>query len=373
MSQQDPDPQRQKQAREYARETRRLFFLELAFGAVFLLALLLSGLSGGLRNFLDYAQPVRVALYFLVIVLSYGILSAPLGFYRSFVLPHRFGLSNQGWRAWLVDEAKRDILGLSLGMGFVVVIYLFLHSFPQSWWLLAFAFVTLVTVIMTRLAPVLFLPLFFRLQPLADPELRGRLLSLAERSKTSIRDVFQINLSRKTSAGNAMVMGWGSTRRIAISDTLLGRYTPEEIEVIMAHELGHHRHRDVARLIVAQSALMLLGFYLTNLLLVWTYPRLGLEAISDVAGLPMLALGLAAFALLVGPLVNAYSRYLEEAADRYALATTRNPEAFAAMLTKLADQNLAESKPSRWAEVLFYDHPPHYKRLELARRSASKE
>ncbi|MCJ7523168.1 MAG: M48 family metalloprotease, partial [Dehalococcoidia bacterium] len=168
--------------------------------------------------------------------------------------------------------------------------------------------------------------------------------------------------------GNAMLMGWGNTRRIAISDTLLVHYTPEEIEVIMAHELGHQRHKDIARLIVAQSALMLLGFYLVNLTLNWAVPRLELDGISDVAALPLLALVLAAFALVLAPLVNAYSRRLEEAADNYALATTDNPEAFATMLTKLTDQNLTESEPSRWAEILFHDHPPYYKRMELARR-----
>lgn len=368
MSEQALDPQRQKQARKYTRLMRRFFFLDLALGAVFLLALLLSGLSSGLRNLLDLPQPAMVALYFLILILSYGIISAPLSVYRSFVLPHRYGLSHQTWRSWLADEAKGGILGLALGMGMVVVIYRFLEAFPQIWWLLAFAFVALVTVVLTKLMPVLILPLFFKLEPLVDPDLRHRLLLLAERSQTKIRNVFQINLSSKTSAGNAMLMGWGNTRRIVLGDTLLQRYNPREIEVIMAHELGHHRHGDLTKLIGAQSALILLGFYLANLVLSWAVPRLDLNGISDVAALPLLALVLAAFALVLVPLSNAYSRHLEEAADHYALATTANPEAFATMLAKLTDQNLAESEPGRWAELLFYDHPPYSKRVELARR-----
>jgi len=250
----------------------------------------------------------------------------------------------------------------------VVVIYLFLETFPQTWWLLAFAFMVLVTVVLTNLAPVLILPLFFKVEPLADQELRKRLLSLAERSHIKIRNVFQIRLSSKTTAGNAMLMGWGNTRRIVLGDTMLQRYTPEEIEVVMAHELGHHRHGDIIRLMVAQSALMLLGFYLMNLILDWAVPRLDMSGISDVAALPLLALVGAAFALVLMPLANAYSRRLEESADRYSLAATENPEAFVAMLTKLTDQNLSESEPSRWSELLFYDHPPYSKRLELANR-----
>jgi len=368
MSEQTLDELRQEKAREYARITRRLFFIDLALGAAFLLVLLFGELSSGLRNFLDFPQSARVALYFLIVVVSYGIISAPLDFYRGFILPHRYGLSRQSLRSWLADEAKGGILALTLGTALVMVIYLFLETFPQTWWLLAFAFMVLVTVVLTNLAPVLILPLFFKVEPLADQELRKRLLSLAERSHIKIRNVFQIRLSSKTTAGNAMLMGWGNTRRIVIGDTMLQRYTPEEIEVVMAHELGHHHHGDIVRLMVAQSALMLLGFYLMNLILDWAVPRLDMSGISDVAALPLLALVGASFALVLMPLSNAYSRHLEESADRYSLAATENPEAFSAMLTKLTDQNLSESKPSRWSEFLFYDHPPYSKRVELANR-----
>jgi STE24 endopeptidase len=317
---------------------------------------------------LDFPQSARVALYFLIVMVSYGIISTPLDFYSGFVLPHRYGLSCQSLRSWLADEAKGGILALALGTGLVVVIYLCLQEFPQTWWLLAFAFVVLVSVVLTNLAPVLILPLFFKTKPLDDPELRKRLLSLAERSQTKIRDIFQINFSSKTTAGNAMLMGWGNTRRIVISDTMLQRYAPEEIEVVMAHELGHHRHGDIVRLILVQSALMLLGFYLVNLVLNRAVSGLNLESVSDVAALPLLALVLAAFTLVLSPLANAYNRHLEEAADRFSLAATANPEAFATMLTKLTDQNLSESEPSWWSELLFYDHPPYSKRLETANR-----
>jgi STE24 endopeptidase len=301
-------------------------------------------------------------------MVSYGIVSTPLDFYSGFILPHRYGLSCQSLRSWLADEAKGGILALVLGTALVVVIYLFLETFPQTWWLLAFAFVVLVSVVLSNLAPVLILPLFFKTRPLDDTELRKRLLSLAERSQTKIRDVFQINFSSKTTAGNAMLMGWGNTRRIVIGDTMLQRYAPEEIEVVMAHELGHHRHGDIVRLILVQSALMFLGFYLVNLVLNRAVSGLNFEGVSDVAALPLLALVLAAFTLVLSPLANAYNRHLEEAADRFSLNATANPEAFATMLTKLTDQNLSESEPSRWSEFLFYDHPPYSKRLELANR-----
>jgi STE24 endopeptidase len=373
MSEQELDPQKQQQAREYTRLSRRLLLFEIALAAVFFLAILLSGASGGLRNLLGFSQPARVALYFLILMLSYSAISAPLSVYHSYILPHRYGLSHQSRRSWLGDQAKEMGLVLSLGMGLVVAVYLFLEAFPQTWWLLSFAFVAFLSVVLTRLAPVLILPLFYKLEPINNDELRQRLLGLAERCHTRVKDVFQIGFSSKTSTGNAMLMGWGNTRRIAISDTVLQRYAPEEIEVIMAHELGHQHHRDIARLIITQSVLILLGFYLVHITLNWAVPILEFDGISDIATFPLLILVMAAVFLIIAPLANAYSRKLEMSADRYAFAVTDNPEAFGAMLTKLTDQNLAESRPSRWAELLFYDHPPYYKRMELIRSYRREE
>jgi STE24 endopeptidase len=373
MSEQPLDPERQAQAREYARRTRWLAIAGVGLLASFLLAVLLSGLSADLRTFLDVPLPARTALYFLSLAVGYGIISFPLTVYRSYVLPHRFGLSQQTPRSWLADEAKSAILGLALGTGMITVIYLLLETFPQTWWLLAFGAVTVLTLVMTNLAPVLILPLFFRQKPLEQSELRRRLLDLAERCRAGVNDVFQIDYSQKTSAANAMLLGWGNTRRIAISDTLIHRYAPDEIEAVMAHELGHHSHRDVPRLILVQSGLMLIAFYLTSLTLEWAVPVLGLEGISDVAGIPLLMLVMASIFLVLSPFANAYSRHLETSADRYALAATGKPKAFASMLTRLTDQNLDVSRPARWVEILFYDHPPHYRRLELARRFQREE
>jgi len=360
------DPQRREQAREYTRSTRRLLILDLALAAAFLLTVLLSGLSSGLRDILDFPQPARVALYFLTLTFGYSAVSAPISVYRGYILPRRYGLSRQSLSSWIADQAKEAGLAVLLGTAIVVVVYQLLQTLPGTWWVAAFVFVTALMVVLSRLAPVLIVPLFLKMRPIEDPALRERLLSLASRCRTEVKDVFQIDLSSKTSAGNAALMGWGGTRRIAISDTVLSNYSPDEIEVITAHEIGHQRHNDIARLIIAQSALVLLGFYLANLTLRWAVPRSDLDSVSDIAGLPLLALVLAAVFLFLAPLANAYSRRLEAAADSYALAATDNPGAFAAMLTKLTDQNLAESRPSRWAEIMFYDHPPYYRRLELA-------
>jgi len=304
---------------------------------------------------------------------SYTAVAAPITVYRGYVLPRRHGLSRQNLWSWLCDEAKEAGLAALLGTAMVVAIYVLLDVLPETWWLAAFAFVTAMIVVFSKLAPVVVVPLFLRMKPIDNPDLRRRLLRLATRCGIDVKDVYEIDLGRKTSAGNAALMGWGNTRRIVISDTVLSDYSPEEIEVIAAHEIGHQRHNDIARLITAQSALVLLGFYLAHLTLRWAAPRLDLSGASDVAGMPLLALSMAAVFLLLAPLSNSYSRRREAAADSYALDATGDTDAFITMLTRLTDQNLAESRPGRWAEIMLYDHPPYYRRIALAQRYRGEE
>lgn len=361
------DLERQEKARAYAKIMRRLSFFELGLGAIFILVLLLTPLSVGLRDLLDFMQPLRVALYFATLMICFGIVTAPVSFYGGFVLPRRFGLSVQNLRGWLLDEVKGAVLGFLLGIGVLVFLYWLLGSFPDLWWLMAAAFVILLAVVMTNLAPLIIVPLFYKLEPLADEGLRDRLVRLAERAKTRVRGVFTINLSSKATTGNAALMGLGNTRRIVLGDTILDRYSPEEIEAIMAHELGHHVHRDIAKLIALESATILVGFYLVHLVLRVSVPYFGFNGIADVAAFPLLALVLGALALLLEPLGNAYSRYQEGSADEYALALTGNAQGFIAVMTKLTNQNLSEAQPSRWVELVFYDHPPYFRRVARAR------
>jgi STE24 endopeptidase len=361
------DGARQQKAKAYARTMRRLAFLELGLSGAFVLVLLFTSLATGLRDLLDFPGLARVALYFATLLIAFGILSAPLSFYGGFVVPRRFGLLRQSLRGWLADGVKRGALGLVLGAGVMVCLFWLMGRFPDLWWLFGAAFLILLGVAMTNLAPVVIIPLFYKLEPLGDAGLRERLERLAERAKTKVRGVSTMNLSSKATTGNAALVGLGNTRRIILGDTVVDQYSAEEIEVIVAHELGHHVHRDIAKLIAMQSLTIVVGFFLGHLVLRAGVPYFGFEGISDVAALPLLA---GVFGLLVvglAPLTNAYSRRIEGAADGYALTLTGNAEGFITMMTGLTNQNLSEAEPSRWVEWLFYDHPPFYKRVARAR------
>lgn len=366
------DPARQEKAREYAGTSRRLYFMGLGLGIAFLVVLLLSGFSRWLRDFIALPHLAQMALYGIALMAIYGVISMPLLVYRGFVLPRRYGLSTQTLRAWLFDLAKGGMLGATLGAISLVAIYWLLANFPATWWLWAALMALLFTVILANLAPILIVPLFYKQKLLEDTELVRRLLSLAERARVKVCGVFVMNMSSKGTTANAALMGLGNTRRIVLGDTLFDRYSPDEIESILAHELGHHSHRDIVRMIAVQSAVTLVMFYLGSLSLNFAVPRLGLEGVADIAAFPVLALTLAVVSLGTGPLLGAYSRHIEQAADDYALRMTAKPKAFIQMMTRLTDQNLSEAQPSRWVELFFYEHPPYYKRVAKAREYAAR-
>jgi STE24 endopeptidase len=363
----DIDPQRQKEAKGYARLRYRLLVVEMALGGIFVLVVLLGGISSWLKAFImGYtSQPLLVvAGYFLLFSLAYGVLLLPLEYYGGFVLPHRYGLSTQTLRAWLMDELKAGLLGLGLGLIIIEVIYYLLRVMPSVWWVVTAVFILLFTVILANVAPLLIVPLFYKFTPLADEELVGRLTKLAGRANTRVRGVFTINLSSKTRAANAMLMGLGNTRRIVLGDTLYADYSADEIETILAHELGHQVQHDIWWGLLFQSALTLIGLYLAHLGLSWGVRVMGFAGLDDIAALPVVALVMGGFMALTAPLGNAFSRWREWMADDYALRVTGRPQAFVSTMVRLANQNLAQVDPEPWVEFILYGHPAIRRRIE---------
>ncbi len=366
LSQTFLDAERQQKARQYSKLTRRLLFIELGIGIALLLALLLSGASAKLAEFLVFPLPLSAALYFLILAFGLGIMMVPLGYYQDFVLPHRFGLSHQKLASWLADRTKALALGLLLSVGLIIAAYWLIEFLPSLWWLAAWVIVLLVSLVLTLLAPTILVSLFFKSEPLPDGELKQRLACLAQRAGIDIKDIFTINLSSKSTTANAMLGGFGKTRRIILSDTMLKEYSPEEIEVALAHELGHHLHHDIARLFCVQAMAFLLAFYLANLALEGGVALFPYHAIGDIAGLPWLLMVLLALFLILRLPLNWYSRRIELAADKAALELSDNPEGFINLMTKLTDQNLSEAEPVHWERVLFRDHPSYNERVKLA-------
>lgn len=371
----DPDPERQAQARRYARLRRRLIPISLGLGLAWALGLLVSGAAVELRRALTELTTNRalvVTLFSGIVGAGYTLLDLPLSYYSGFILPHRFGLSTQSLGGWVLDRLKAGLIGGVLGLLMVQILYLALATWPDTWWLPAGVVYLFFSVILSALAPLLIAPLFFEFTPLEEEHqaLAERLTALAKRAGTRVRGVYRIDMSRRTKAANAALMGLGQSRRIVLGDTLLDEFIPDEIETILAHELAHQVHRDLPLGIGVQSFITLVGLWLASLALEWGVELCGLNGVDDVAGLPWLALVLGCFGLVTTPLVNGWSRWRERMADRYAIQVTGKPLAFASALVRLADQNLGEVEPPRWVELLLYSHPPLGKRIAAAQEAA---
>ena len=361
------DPERQDKAREYDWLSRRLLFLDLGTAFFFLLAVLFTGASAALAYWLSFPLPWAAALYLLILVVGYGVIMGPVSYYEDFVLPRRYGLSNQNLSGWLRDRARALALGLLLCLSLVTVIYWLMDLLPSLWWLATGLIVFLVSLLLTWLTPTVLVPLFFKLKPLEDGELKERLANLAKAAGIDINRVLVMNLSSKSTTANALVAGWGGSRRIILSDTLLRGYSVDEIEVTLAHELGHHLHHDFAKLMSIHALALLLAFYCADVALRAGVVWLSFKGMSDLAALPWLILILAMLILFLQPLLNWYNRRTEFEADRAALELSNNPQAFVSLMTKLTDQNLQQAEPGHWAKLLFHDHPSYRERVILAR------
>ena len=360
------------EVRRYNRIRRWLGIAEFALSFGLLLALLISGWTGRLRD-LAYlhgavqSYSVAVFLYVLMLVLISKFLGLGLDYY-GYRLEHRYKLSNQKLQAWIWDEVKGLLLSVALAAALVEMLYFMIRQFPEHWWVLAWLGFLAVAVLLAQLAPVVLFPIFYKFEPLQDDELRLRLVGLGERAGTQVRGVYKWHLSEKSKKANAALTGLGNTRRIILADTLLDNYSPDEIEAVLAHELGHHVHKHILKSIAIQAAVTFVGFWAANFTLNYAVDRWHIfETISDFANLPLLVLIFIVLSFLLMPALNAFSRFNERQADRYAFENIAGVGPFVSAMNKLAKQNLAERTPSRWVEWWFHSHPA------IARRVAAAE
>ena len=305
--------------------------------------------------------------YVLLMALLQGLLTLPLAWYRGYRLERQYELSDIAASAWLLDHAKASAIGIVLSLAAAEGIYLAMRLSAVWWWLLAAVAGWLLLTALTFIAPVFVLPVFHRSRPLAREGLQQRLIDLCARAGVPVLSVFELRLGERTRRANAALVGAGSTRRLLLSDTLLAEYTDDEIEVVMAHEIGHHVHRDVMNGLAAELVVIVGAFAAAGQALAASWQPLGLQSPADVAGLPIIVIAGGAVAIAATPLMNGWSRRSERRADRYAIELTSRPDAFIAAMRRMAAQNLAEEHPTFAARWLFDTHPPVEERIASAR------
>jgi STE24 endopeptidase len=364
-------PEQLAEAREYGRLELVCDLadkgIDLAYlGAFALLAA--TAVDAWLMQFVE-RDWLRWGAMFLIVTLGHLAVSFPLSYYAGHRLEHRFGLSKLTFGGWLWRYLKRNLLAIIFGLLLMLAVFAVVRWTGPWWWLVAAGGSFLVSVVIAQLAPVLIMPLFYRIERIDKPELAERMQRLADGTGLAIEGVYRMDMSRETVKANAMLAGLGRTRRVIMGDTLLDGFSPDEIEVIFAHEIGHHVHRHIPKLIAAGIVFMLAGFWACDFVLrMWMQQTIGAVdyAALPVSSLPVLLLTLTAFSLLLEPVQNVLSRRYERQCDRYAIRRTGLREAYLSAFRKLAVLNKDDPCPNPVAVFLFHSHPPIAERLAMA-------
>ncbi len=361
-------------AKRYAAERYKLILFNIFLSLLFLMlyqvflstrtAVFSSGLC---RNY--YGALVIYAIVFSTI--QY-LIAFPSHFYGSFLLEHRYGLSNQTITGWIADEFKKNMISVPVFMGFIVLFFFLLKIAGALWWIWATAIWLLFSLGFTRIMPTLIIPLFYKYSPIDNQALKDRIMSAARTAGIKLIDVFRINLSSKTKKANAAVVGIGGSRRVLLADTLMDNFTDDEILAVAAHEFAHHSLRHIPKLITGSVIATASGFYILSLLMNGVMAWLGAEYVYDMRLLPAFLFILTVFNLLVMPAQNWFSRFLEKEADLKAIEVTRDPSAFISVMEKLGKMNLSDFDPPRIMKYLFYDHPTLKERIDMARAFSIK-
>jgi STE24 endopeptidase len=358
----------------HARRLIELGDLAISFG--FLIVLLATGWSNSLSGLARRMGGDRYVLSLFFYVLLLSLISKALGIgldFYSFRLEHRFGLSNMRLGTWIKDQVKAWVIGLLLGTVLAEIVYGFMRTSPEHWWLYAWIIFIALFILFAQLAPVILFPLFYKFVPLQNEDLKQRLMRLGERAGTRIRGVYEWKLSEKSKKANAALTGLGRTRRIILADTLLDHYSNDEIEAVLAHELGHHVHRHMMKIILVELGVAFMGFWAANWVLQYAiHERNMFQHLTDFANLPLLVLVFSLLSMLLMPARNAYSRFTEWQADVYCWKSVPSVTPYVSAMKKLNSQNLSESQPSRVVEILFHSHPPVSKRIAAAEEWARK-
>ncbi len=327
---------------------------------ILILLFVATGLSFGLQNYLSELLSGSYLIFLLFVFitgLGFGIIFFPVNYYSEFYLEHKYNLSNQTLFKWLWEDLKGLLVSLAIGIPILLIFFYSLNKFNLMWWLPFAIILFVVSVVLARIVPVLILPLFYKITPIDNEDLKERIQKNAKDAGIVVENVYKFDMSKNTKKANAAFTGIGKSKRILLGDTLLDNYTVDEIETVIAHELGHYKRKHIIKNIIIGTASSFLTLFLIayfyNISLSW----FGFKSITQIAALPLLSLWAMIIGLILTPLTNILSRKFEYEADEYAISSTRKKDAFISTLNKLTDQNLGDKEPNPFVEWFFYSHP----------------
>ncbi len=322
-----------------------------------------------LSNYLSNPYAIFLA-YLLIIGLVGSIFSFPVSYYSGYYLEHKYNLSNQTFWKWILENLKGLLVSLVIGIPILLTFYFFLNYFGSIWWLPFAIIMFFFSVVLSQIFPIIILPIFYKLTPIQDEILKEKIKLLGQRAGIKVENVYKFNMSKNTKKANAAFTGLGKTKRIILGDTLLDNYSIDEIESVIAHELGHFKKKHIVKNIFIGTASSFITLFVIALLYQNSLSWFGFDSITQVAALPLLALWSTLIGIIQSPLGNILSRKFEYEADEYAVIETKNPFAFVMTLEKLTEQNLGDKEPHPFVEWFFYSHPSIKNRVSAIEKFA---
>jgi STE24 endopeptidase len=320
-------------------------------------------LEGFLSNYFSNQYLLLLAFLFFVGIVG-SVLSFPITYYTGFYLEHKYNLSNQTFWKWIVEGIKGLLVSLTIGVPILLTFYYILNTFYSLWWLPFATIMFFISVVLAQIFPILIFPIFYKITPIENESLKERIQKLALNAKLKVENVYKFNMSKNTKKANAAFTGLGKTKRIILGDTLLENYSEDEIETVIAHELGHYKKKHIIKNIFIGTVSSFLTLFIIAFLYESSLSWFGFKSIADISALLLLALWSMLIGLIQTPFGNILSRKFEYEADEYAVIETKNPSAFKRTLEKLTDQNLGDKEPHPFVEWFFYSHPSIKNRIK---------
>ncbi|HUX62111.1 MAG TPA: M48 family metallopeptidase [Ignavibacteriaceae bacterium] len=352
-------------------------FFNIAKGiSTFLLILIfvLSGLSFTLQQYLSvyfHNQYILLIAFVVVTGVVSSIIFFPVNYYTDFYLEHKYDLSNQTFIKWILEGAKAILVSTIIGVPVLLLFFFVLNKYNNLWWLPFAIALFVISVILARIVPVIILPLFYKITPIENEELKTRIQNLAKNAGIKVENVYKFNMSKNTKKANAAFTGIGKSKRILLGDNLIDQYTSDEIETVIAHELGHYKRKHIIKNIIIGTVASFLTLFLISYFYSYSVTWFNFSSIKEIAALPLLILWMLLIGLVQTPITNLLSRKFEYEADQYAILSTGKPTAFISTLEKLTEQNLGDKNPHPLIEWFFYSHPSIERRILAIKKYSS--
>ncbi|MGA8529265.1 MAG: M48 family metallopeptidase [Acidobacteriaceae bacterium] len=348
-----------------------LVLWDFLYASAMMLLLLQTGWSAKMRDLavrITRFHWLQTLLYWVQYLLVTTVLGFPLEFYENFVREHQYGLATQTFWPWMGDEGKALLVNLAIGAVAVVVLFAIARRLPRTWWLWGAAATLAMVVIVIAIAPVYLVPIFNKVTRLNDPKVTAPILQMAHANGIPTNDVYEIDASRQTTRMSANVSGFANTMRITLNDNLLRRGSPEEIQAVMGHEMGHYVLNHIPNAIIFLTIVTVLSFAYLFFGLHWALrrwgARWGIHGFSDPAALPLVFLLAGILFFVLTPVMNTFTRTQEKEADMFGLNASRQPDGFAQAAIHLSEYR--KMRPGKLEEFVFYDHPSGYNRIHSA-------